>query len=85
MCVLKLLLNKVNNSLKKNVSPSRTTIYLCCSNLSKTALHPPFPFVCGGKGRHKKNIPDGLECFGNGLVINWEKLLHFHLRQIGFS
>lgn len=41
MCVLKLLLNKVNNSLKKNVSPSRTTIYLCCSNLSKTALHPP--------------------------------------------
>ena len=53
--------------------------------LMSRSLHSPSQLVCGGKGRHKKNIPDGLECFGNSLGINWEKLLHFYLRQIGFS
>ena len=85
MCVLKLLLNKVNNSLKKKCFAQPHHYLFVLFQFVKDRFAPPFPFVCGGKGRHKKNIPDGLECFGNGLGINWEKLLHFHLRQIGFS
>lgn len=31
----------------------------------------PVPTDFTGKGRHKKNVPEALERFGNHLVIDW--------------